>query len=81
MRTTAHLAHQALLLHLAAELTQRLLELLLILDDYLQTFTFFAYADVPPLATARISLRTRRCQRRAAPRTSVHQAVMWALVG
>ena len=40
MRTTAHLAHQALLLHLAAELAQRLLELLLVLDDYLQAFTF-----------------------------------------
>lgn len=40
MRTTAHLAHQALLLHLAAELAQRLLKLLLVLDDYLQAFTF-----------------------------------------
>ncbi len=40
MRTTAHLAHQALLLHLAAELAQCLLELLLVLDDYLQAFTF-----------------------------------------
>jgi hypothetical protein len=33
---TTHLAHQALLLHLAAELAQSLLELLRILDDYLQ---------------------------------------------
>ena len=36
MRATAHLAHQALLLHLATELAQSLLELLRILDDYLQ---------------------------------------------
>jgi hypothetical protein len=36
MRPAAHLADQALLLHLAAELAQRLLELLRILDDYLQ---------------------------------------------
>jgi hypothetical protein len=36
VRTAAHLANQALLLHLAPELTQRLLELLRILDDYLQ---------------------------------------------
>lgn len=53
MRTTAHLAHQALLLHLAAELTQRLLELLLVLDDYLQAFTFSLLSSVlwfqPPL--------------------------------
>ena len=36
MRAPTHLAHQALLLHLAPELPQRLLELLRILDDYLQ---------------------------------------------
>ncbi len=36
MRAAAHLANQALLLHLAPELSQRLLELLRILDDYLQ---------------------------------------------
>ena len=36
MRATAHLADQTLLLHLAAELAQSLLELLRILDDYLQ---------------------------------------------
>lgn len=48
MRTTAHLAHQALLLHLAAELTQRLLKLLLVLDDYLQAFTFSVLGLPPP---------------------------------
>jgi len=36
VRATAHLSNQALLLHLAAELAQSLLELLRILDDYLQ---------------------------------------------
>ena len=36
MRAAAHLTHQALLLHLASELAQSLLELLRILDDYLQ---------------------------------------------
>jgi len=34
VRTASHLAHKPLLLHLAAELTQGLLELLGILDDY-----------------------------------------------
>ena len=34
MRTAPHLAHEPLLLHLAAELPKRLLELLGILDDY-----------------------------------------------
>jgi hypothetical protein len=34
VRTAAHLAHEPLLLHLAAELPKRLLELLGILDDY-----------------------------------------------
>ena len=34
VRTASHLAHEALLLDLAAELAQRLLELLGILDDY-----------------------------------------------
>gem|GEM_PF-4224596 len=34
MRTPSHLAHESLFLHLAAELAQRLLELLWILDDY-----------------------------------------------
>jgi len=34
VRTASHLAHKTLLLHLAAELTQGLLELLGILDDY-----------------------------------------------
>ena len=34
MRTASHLAHEPLLLHLAAELPKRLLELLGILDDY-----------------------------------------------
>ena len=36
MRAAAHFADQTLLLHLAAELAQSLLELLRILDDYLQ---------------------------------------------
>jgi hypothetical protein len=36
MRPPAHLADQALLLHLASELAQSLLELLRILDDHLQ---------------------------------------------
>jgi hypothetical protein len=36
VRAATHLADQALLLHLASELAQRLLELLRILDDYLQ---------------------------------------------
>src|SRR5205823_8616115 len=34
VRTASHLAHESLFLHLAAELAQRLLELLWILDDY-----------------------------------------------
>ena len=34
VRTASHLAHKTLFLHLAAELTQGLLELLGILDDY-----------------------------------------------
>jgi hypothetical protein len=34
VRTPSHLAHEPLLLHLAPELAQRLLELLGILDDY-----------------------------------------------
>ena len=34
VRTAPHLAHEPLLLHLAAELPKRLLELLGILDDY-----------------------------------------------
>jgi len=34
VRTASHLAHKTLLLDLAAELAQRLLELLGILDDY-----------------------------------------------
>jgi hypothetical protein len=34
VRTASHLAHEPLLLHLAAELPKRLLELLGILDDY-----------------------------------------------
>jgi hypothetical protein len=34
VRTPSHLAHESLFLHLAAELAQRLLELLGILDDY-----------------------------------------------
>jgi len=37
MRASAHLTNEALLLHLASELAQSLLELLRILDDYLQT--------------------------------------------
>ena len=37
MRTPAHLTDQALLLHLATELAQSLLELLRVFDDYLQT--------------------------------------------
>jgi len=36
VRATTHFAHQALLLHFASELAQCLLELLRILDDYLQ---------------------------------------------
>jgi hypothetical protein len=36
VRTAPHLPHQALLLNFAAELAQRLLELLLVLDDDLQ---------------------------------------------
>jgi len=36
VRTTAHLADQTLFLHLATKLAQSLLELLRILDDYLQ---------------------------------------------
>jgi hypothetical protein len=36
VRPAAHLAHEALLLHLAAELAQRLLELLRIFYDDLQ---------------------------------------------
>ena len=34
VRTASHLAHESLFLHLAAELAQRLLELLGVLDDY-----------------------------------------------
>jgi hypothetical protein len=34
VRPPSHLAHESLFLHLAAELAQRLLELLRILDDY-----------------------------------------------
>src|SRR5438445_11720214 len=34
VRTASHLAHESLLLHLAAELAQRLFELLRVLDDY-----------------------------------------------
>jgi hypothetical protein len=34
VRTASHLAHEPLFLHLAAELPERLLELLWILDDY-----------------------------------------------
>jgi hypothetical protein len=34
VRTASHLAHEPLLLHLAAELPKGLLELLRILDDY-----------------------------------------------
>jgi len=34
VRSPAHLAHEPLLLHLAPELAERLLELLGILDDY-----------------------------------------------
>jgi hypothetical protein len=34
VRAPSHLAHESLFLHLAAELAQRLLELLRILDDY-----------------------------------------------
>jgi len=34
VRAPSHLAHESLFLHLAAELAQRLLELLWILDDY-----------------------------------------------
>jgi len=37
VRAPAHLSNEALLLHLAAELTQGLFELLRIFDDYLQT--------------------------------------------
>jgi len=44
VRAPAHLPHETLLLHLASELAQSLLELLRVLDDYLQTlitpFTF-----------------------------------------
>ena len=36
MGAAAHLSHKALLLHLAAELAQSLLELLRVFDDYLQ---------------------------------------------
>jgi hypothetical protein len=43
VRAAAHLSDQALLLHLAPELAQSLLELLRIFDDYLQTsFTPFS---------------------------------------
>jgi len=34
VRTASHLTHETLLLDLAAELAQRLLELLRVLDDY-----------------------------------------------
>ena len=34
VRTASHFAHEPLFLHLAAELPERLLELLWILDDY-----------------------------------------------
>ena len=34
VRAPSHLAHESLFLHLAAELAQRLLELLGVLDDY-----------------------------------------------
>jgi hypothetical protein len=34
VRTASHLAHEPLFLHLAAELSERLLEFLGILDDY-----------------------------------------------
>ncbi len=39
VRSTSHLAHEPLFLHLAAELAQRLLELLGVLDDYSHNLT------------------------------------------
>lgn len=68
MRTTAHLAHQALLLHLAAELAQRLLELLLVLDDYLQAFTFSVLLSYFGLGLAeRPTQDTQRAPARPSP--------------
>jgi uncharacterized membrane protein len=75
MRAPAHLAHQALLLHLATELTQRLLELLLVLDDYLQPFTFFCgclAGPEPPSREARTRIPAscaKRTSARLAPLT------------
>jgi hypothetical protein len=52
VRTTAHLADQALLLHLASELAQCLLELLRILDYYLQvSITPFVRSESPKAQT------------------------------
>jgi hypothetical protein len=52
VRTAPHLPHQALLLNFAAELAQRLLELLLVLDDDLQpwitSFRWFSFPDDRP---------------------------------
>ena len=48
MGATTHLAHQALLLHLATELAQSLLELLRVFDDYLQaSITPFLQKSAP----------------------------------
>ena len=45
VRSPAHLAHEPLLLHLAPELAERLLELLGILDDYPHDATGYRRAD------------------------------------
>ncbi len=49
VRTTSHLAHEPLLLHLAAELPKRLLELLGVLDDYSHDRTRIPIVRVAPL--------------------------------
>ncbi len=47
MRSPAHLTHESLLLHLAPELAERLLELLGILDDYSHDATGYRVRGYP----------------------------------
>ena len=49
VRTASHLAHEPLLLHLAAELPKRLLELFGILDDYSHDRTRIPIVEAAPL--------------------------------
>ena len=66
MRTASHLAHEPLLLHLAAEFPKRLLELLGILDDYSHN-------------PKRIPINSRRCLLRDYSRTSGRTALNTAI--